>query len=79
MKMIQVHFYGGLAERTGCAQVNLELEAISVEQLLLELGSRYPQAGFEGVLVAVDGVSVRKDKLVKEGSAVALLPPIAGG
>ncbi|MNL66402.1 ThiS family protein [compost metagenome] len=52
---------------------------LTVEKLLEELSSQYPEARFEGVLVAVNGASARKTSTVEAGSLVALLPPIAGG
>lgn len=77
--MIKIRFYASLANHTKCTETEINGAPLTVEKLLEELSSQYPEARFEGVLVAVNGASARKSSTVEAGSLVALLPPIAGG
>ncbi|MDF2935642.1 MAG: ThiS family [Paenibacillaceae bacterium] len=77
--MIKIRFYAGLANHTKCTETEMNGGPLTVGKLLEELSSQYPNARFEGVLVAVNGASARKTSTVEAGSLVALLPPIAGG
>lgn len=81
--MAQVTLTGNLRQFTG-GVTELSTDASSVNQLLKQLGTRFPELAphlEQGLAVAIDG-QIYQDALLQEiaaDSEVHLLPQIAGG
>jgi sulfur-carrier protein len=79
----QVTLTGNLRQFTG-GVTELSTDALSVKQLLKQLGTRFPELAphlERGLAVAIDG-QIYQDALLQEiaaDSEVHLLPQIAGG
>jgi len=79
--MIEVKYFGAVAEKTKCEFEKLSFsEELSLQQLLQDLNERYE---FESLTfsVAVNQkiVSKTSDYTLQTSDIVALLPPFAGG
>ncbi len=75
---IKVLLFGILAEKAGLEEIEVE-KINSINELTKNLTGRYPSFADYKFRVAVNQVLVNKDKRLKEGDVVALLPPFAGG
>jgi len=75
---IKVLLFGILAEKAGLEEIEVE-KINSINELTKNLTGRYPFFADYKFRVAVNQVLVNKDKSLKEGDVVALLPPFAGG
>ena len=79
---IEVRLFGGLTERVGRARIPVDVpEDITVARLRREIAEEYPDLAplLDRVKVAVDLEVANDGTLVRGGSEVALLPPVAGG
>ncbi len=81
---MQVLYFAWLRERIGLPKEQVETEAETVADLVLELKSREPRyaAAFEdmsAVRVAVDQELTDLDAPLKGVSEVAFFPPMTGG
>ena len=81
--MVRVRLGGPLMSQVGGA-TEFEVEATTINELLIQLGERYPQLRpvlERGVAVAVDGNIYRGAFLapIRDGSEVFLLPALVGG
>lgn len=81
--MARVVLTGNLKQYTG-GEIEIEVEADTIRQLLRALGARYPDLKphlEEGIAVAIDGQIYQDAWLepVPPDSEVHLLPQIAGG
>ncbi|PXY46165.1 MoaD/ThiS family protein [Flavobacterium hydrophilum] len=78
--MIEVKYFGAIAEKTQCSFENVVSSNISLQNLLKDLEAKYK---FESISfsVAVNQKIVSKttDYTLKTSDIVALLPPFAGG
>ena len=78
--MIEVKYFGAVAEKTQCTFENVVSSNISLQDLLQDLEAKYK---FESISfsVAVNQKIVSKttDYALKTNDIVALLPPFAGG
>ncbi|WP_417940434.1 MoaD/ThiS family protein [Flavobacterium sp. RS13.1] len=78
--MIEVKYFGAVAEKTKCAFENVLTSNISLQDLLQDLEEKYK---FESLSfsVAVNQKIVSKgtDYALTTSDVVALLPPFAGG
>lgn len=80
---ITVTFYGGLKQRLGEREIELELPRTdaTVEHALNRLVELYPQLDgrLERIAVAVGDSIVSISHPVEDGDDLALLPPVSGG
>lgn len=78
--MIEVKYFGAVAEKTKCSFENVSSSEISLQQLLQDLEVKY-QFDSLSFSVAVNQKIVSKttDYSLKTSDIVALLPPFAGG
>lgn len=78
--MIRVLLFAALREAAGTPR--LEVEASDVGSLLEQLSGRFGPE-FARVIaigaVVVDGETVGRDRALRPGDEVALLPPVSGG
>lgn len=79
---VKVRAFAQAREATGAAEFPLELaEGARVHDALAALERAHPAlVGLSGVLAtAVDGELVRRDASLRDGTELALLPPVSGG
>ena len=79
---LNVLFFAQAREHAGCASTVLDLPAgSSARDALDAIVARHPAlAPLRGsVALALDGVLARGDEAIREGSELALLPPVSGG
>lgn len=78
--MIEIKYFGAVAEKTKCAFEKVSFAEISLQELLQNLEEKYQ---FESLTfnVAVNQKIVSKatDYTIQTSDIVALLPPFAGG
>ncbi|WP_263771972.1 MoaD/ThiS family protein [Propionivibrio soli] len=79
--MINVLFFGPVADRVGAAVLQLEhRQGWSVKDLRGELAQRYPEAFDIACFTAVDGAHVRDlGRTLDDGSEVAFMAKFSGG
>ncbi|TDP02044.1 MoaD/ThiS family protein [Flavobacterium sp. 245] len=78
--MIEIKYFGAVAEKTKCEFEKLSFSEVSLQQLLQDLDEKY---AFESLTfsVAVNQkiVSKTQEYQLQASDIVALLPPFAGG
>ena len=78
--MIEIKYFGAIAEKTKCAFEQVASSEVSLQELLQNLEDKYQ---FESITfsVAVNQkmVSKNSDYTLQTSDIVALLPPFAGG
>ena len=76
--LLQIKYFGLLTEITGCADEQFDFSGTTVNELLLELSTKYPELITNDFKVAVNQEIVSNDTLIKDDK-IALLPPFSGG
>lgn len=78
--MIEVKYFGAVAEKTKCSFENVSSSEVSLQELLQDLEAKY-QFDSLSFSVAVNQKIVPKNGhyTLKTSDIVALLPPFAGG
>ncbi len=80
---VTIRLFAGLREMMGNElDERFEGDSVSVSELRLHLGERYPQIGphLECAAIAVNEEYVRDPQTrISEGDTVALIPPVSGG
>jgi molybdopterin synthase catalytic subunit/molybdopterin converting factor small subunit len=80
---VRVEYFAAARELAGRASEELSLpaDAISVSELLAELGERHPRLApvIARMRLAIDGELAPADAPITDGAALAVLPPVAGG
>lgn len=78
--MIQVKYFGLIAEAANCNSENVAKENKTLSQILSDLTSRH-QLGDYNFQVAVNKkiVSNLSDHVLSDGDEIAFLPPFSGG
>jgi molybdopterin synthase catalytic subunit len=79
---VTVRLFAGLREAAGARELTLDLpDGASVADVKRRFGDAYPgvQPLLERVVCAIDDEYVADDETVREGSEVALIPPVSGG
>jgi molybdopterin synthase sulfur carrier subunit len=78
--MIEVKYFGAVAEKTKCSFENVISTEISLHDLLHDLEEKYQFESLSfSVAVNQKIVSKATDYSLKTNDVVALLPPFAGG
>ncbi len=78
--MIEVKYFGAVAEKTKCSFENVISTEISLQDLLQDLEEKYQFESLSfSVAVNQKIVSKATDYSLKTRDVVALLPPFAGG
>lgn len=78
--MIEVKYFGAVAEKTKCSFENVISTEISLHDLLHDLEEKYQFESLSfSVAVNQKIVSKATDYSLKTSDVVALLPPFAGG
>lgn len=78
--MIEVKYFGAIAEKTKCSFENVTSSNISLQDLLQDLEEKYKFESLSfSVAVNQKIVSKTTDYALKSNDIVALLPPFAGG
>ncbi|OOV19302.1 MoaD/ThiS family protein [Flavobacterium sp. LM4] len=78
--MIEVKYFGAVAEKTQCTFENVVSSNISLQDLLQDLEEKYKFESLSfSVAVNQKIVSKTTDYALKTSDIVALLPPFAGG
>lgn len=78
--MIEVKYFGAVAEKTNCSTEKISFGNLSLEQLLNDLDKKY-QLNTLSFSIAVNQKIVPKTTVyeLKSNDIIALLPPFAGG
>ena len=78
---VRVKYFASFRDLTGKKEESLEVpEGVTVEGLREHVKGLYSKmAGEEQVLVAVNGVFMPLETMVREGDDVAFFPPVSGG
>ncbi|MEO7976759.1 MoaD/ThiS family protein [Flavobacterium sp.] len=78
--MIEVKYFGAVAEKTKCSYENVLSSEVSLQELLQDLEAKY-QFDSLSFSVAVNQKIIPKaaQYTLKTSDVVALLPPFAGG
>lgn len=78
--MIEVKYFGAVAEKTNCSTEKIPFGDLSLEQLLNDLDAKY-QLNTLSFSIAVNQKIVPKTTVyeLKSNDVIALLPPFAGG
>ena len=79
--MIDVLFFGPVAERTGCGTLKTEFRpGMTLKDLQEELAAKYPSAFEIASIAAVDGQHVRDQTMpLADRSEVAFMARFSGG
>ncbi|PXY40948.1 MoaD/ThiS family protein [Flavobacterium cheongpyeongense] len=78
--MIEVKYFGAIAEKTKCSFENVTSSNISLQDLLQDLEEKYKFESLSfSVAVNQKIVSKTTDYALKSNDIVALLPPFSGG
>ena len=76
--MIEVMFFGQLADGTGVSSVMIE-EVANTDMLINLMKMRYPSLASSTYMVAVNNTMVTENTIIRPGSKVAFMPPFSGG
>ena len=79
---VHVEFFSSLRPLAGLDKLPVELpDGASVAKLLDELYARFPRMreADRSLLVAIGVEFARRDAVLRDGDAVALMPPVQGG
>ena len=76
--MIEVMFFGQLADATGVSSVMVE-EVGNTDMLIQMMKQRYPALESSTYMIAVNNAMVTENLIVGPGSKVAFMPPFSGG
>ena len=76
--MIEVMFFGQLADATGVSSVMVE-EVGNTDMLIQMMKQRYPALESSTYMIAVNNTMVTENSIVTPGSKVAFMPPFSGG
>jgi len=78
--MIEVKYFGAVAEKTKCSLETVSSSEVSLQKLLQDLEEKYQFESLSfSVAVNQKIVSKTTDYSLKTSDIVALLPPFAGG
>jgi len=77
---VEVLYFAALRDAAGVAAETVETDAADLAALYVELQSRHSLSFPRRQLrVAVDGAFARWEDDVRDGTTVALIPPVSGG
>ena len=76
--MIEVMFFGQLADGTGVSSVMIE-EVANTDMLINLMKKNYPSLESSTYMVAVNNTMVTENTIIRPGSKVAFMPPFSGG
>ena len=82
MPTVHIRLFAGLHDMIGKRDVTMQLpDGATIGQLRDRLGEEYPvvQPFLTTLVCAVDEEYVPSEHVLREGDAVALIPPISGG
>lgn len=80
--MVSVRFFAGLRERVGTDEVHLDIDDITVEELIGLLDKKNPgikELIESGATIALNRNVAKRDDVVKDTDVVAIFPPVSGG
>jgi molybdopterin converting factor subunit 1 len=76
--MIEVMFFGQLADGTGVSSVMVE-DVTNTDMLVQMMKQRYPALESSTYMIAVNNAMVTENSNVTPGSKIAFMPPFSGG
>jgi molybdopterin converting factor subunit 1 len=79
--MVKVLYFAACRERAGCDEESLDLDGLTVDEVLARLVDLHPRLGDirSHLRVAVDAHFVDGGFRVSAGAELALIPPVSGG
>jgi molybdopterin synthase sulfur carrier subunit len=78
--MIQLKYFGAIAEKTGSNEEEIPFLDISLKQLIDELNQKYHLDNLSfSVAVNQKIIDKKADYIIGKNDIIALLPPFAGG
>lgn len=78
--MIQLKYFGAIAEKTGSKEEEIPFLDISLKQLIDELNQKYHLDNLSfSVAVNQKIIDKKADYIIGKNDIIALLPPFAGG
>lgn len=72
---MKILLFAHLREQLGASELTLDLEPLTVAELMQRLRERYPSLSLDHVMVAVNESLVDSGYPIDMGDTVALLPP----
>jgi molybdopterin converting factor subunit 1 len=76
--MIEVMFFGQLADGTGVSSVMIE-EVANTDMLINLMKKHYPSLESSTYMVAINNTMVTENTIIRPGSKIAFMPPFSGG
>ncbi|WCF06004.1 molybdopterin converting factor subunit 1 [Paenibacillus thiaminolyticus] len=76
---MKILLFAHLREQLGASELILDLEPLTVEELMQRLHEMYPSLALDHVMVAVNESLVDRGYPIQAADTVALLPPVSGG
>lgn len=78
--MLRVKLFAGIRQKIGKDEIMINTEhEIKVEELISIIKENYPEIGEMNFFVSVNHEFADKEKIIKDGDEIALLPPVSGG
>ncbi|UNK16244.1 molybdopterin converting factor subunit 1 [Paenibacillus sp. N3/727] len=76
---MKILLFAHLSEQMGASDLTLDLEPLTVEELMHRLKELYPVLSLNHVMVAVNESLADRNYQIQVADTVALLPPVSGG
>ena len=76
---MKILLFAHLREQLGASELILDLEPLTVGELMQRLREMYPSLSLDHVMVAVNESLVDGGYPIQAADTVALLPPVSGG
>lgn len=77
--MITILLFAHLQEEAKSAELILEIDNITVQDLKVKLKEEYGLSQLEQVMVAINEDFALSEDMIHAGDTVALIPPVSGG
>ena len=77
---VHIKYYAKYAEYAGTKKEDLEVENMTLQQLLAFIRGKYPKMKEDKTsLVALNDRIEKEDKTVSDGDNISIFPPVSGG
>lgn len=78
--MLRIKLFAGIKHKIGKNEIILNLNReLKVKELVSIIKEQYPEIKEINFFVSVNHEFADKEKVIKEGDEIALLPPVSGG
>ncbi|MGC8563053.1 MAG: MoaD/ThiS family protein [Thermoplasmata archaeon] len=77
---VHIKYYAKYAEYAGTKREDLEVEDMTLQELLAFLRKKYPKMSEDKTsLVALNDRFEKDDKTISDGDNISIFPPVSGG